>query len=166
MSAVFVFISKRIYVEVDRDEMEDIDGDISYREVKGMAIAAVTYAVVRLSEEIIADAVKSIKECKEKIITQNDLNKFINDFKSRKLDFLAMGMDLVDEVISILETVEVSGEGTIIMIILVVLLFISRFVYEHFVQLFLIPVILIVFLLNILYKLSGQVRVGRQPSQW
>ncbi|SKA85164.1 hypothetical protein SAMN05428976_10752 [Clostridium sp. USBA 49] len=101
--------------------------------------------------------VRNEKEDECETIKQVDLNKFIEDFKCKRLDFFVMGTELKDEVESLLETIELSGKNTIVMITLFILLFVSRFAKEHFFYFFLVTMLLIAFLFNLLFKLSHQI---------
>lgn len=101
--------------------------------------------------------IKNEKENQWETIKQADLNKFIEDFKCNRLDFTVVGTVLKGELESILKTIELSGKGTIVMITLFILIFISRFAKEHFKFFFLVTVLGIAFLFNLLFKISHKV---------
>ncbi|MBU3196644.1 hypothetical protein KPL26_08145 [Clostridium algidicarnis] len=119
-------------------------------------ITAILFMFNTILEVIILEKVKNIREDKSEIVNQKDINKFIEDFKSRKLNYYAMGTDLKDEMAFMINALEISGKGTIVIIILSILVFISRFIYANFVKLMFIPILLIILLLHILFKLSHQ----------
>lgn len=119
-------------------------------------ITAILFIVNIIIEIIILDKLKDMRENELEIVEQKDINKFIEDFKSTKLDYYAIGTDLRDEMGFMINALEISGKSTIVIIILSILVFISRFVYAHFVKLIFIPMLLIILLLYILFKLSYQ----------
>lgn len=107
-----------------------------------------------LLETIVLIKVKDIKEDKAKTVKREDINKFIEDVKSRRLEYYILGADLKNEIEVMINAIETSGKSTIVIIILCVLVFISSFIYENFLQFIFVPILIIVFLLYILYKLS------------
>ena len=119
-------------------------------------ITAILFIVNIIIEIIILDKLKDMRENELEIVEQKDINKFIEDFKSTKLDYCAIGTDLRDEMAFMINALEISGKSTIVIIILSILVFISRFVYAHFGKLIFIPMLLIILLLYILFKLSYQ----------
>lgn len=119
-------------------------------------ITAILFIVNIIIEIIILDKLKDMRENELEIVEQKDINKFIEDFKSTKLDYYAIGTDLRDEMGFMINALEISGKSTIVIIILSILVFISRFVYAHFGKLIFIPMLLIILLLYILFKLSYQ----------
>ena len=118
------------------------------------AITTILFIVNIIIEGIIVNKVKDMKEDKVKEIQQKDINKFIDDFYSGNINYYVMGIDLKGEVTNIIKATEISGKNTIILIISFILLFTSRFIYEHFTKFVFIGILLIVPLVYILFKLS------------
>lgn len=119
-------------------------------------ITAILFIVNIIIEIIILDKVKDISEDESEIVKQKDINKFIKDFKSNKLDYYKIGTELREEIAFMINAIEISGKSTLVIIILAILVFIFRFFYAHFVKLIFIPILLIILLLHILFKLSNQ----------
>ena len=93
-------------------------------------------------------------------INQQDINKFIVDFKHGKINSIIIGTELKEEINKAIKTIKISGESTIVIISTLVSIFILRIFYEHFFGLSIIVLLIILFLLYLLYKTSKQLVYG------
>lgn len=113
--------------------------------------------IINIIIELIMLKSNNIKEVYIDNIKKEEINKFIEDFNSKKIDYLLIGTNFTEEIKRIINAVIVSGKSTILIVVLSILVFISRFIYENFKPFIFIPILIIISLLYILIKLSYKV---------
>jgi len=104
--------------------------------------------------ELILLKSNNIKEIDIENIKKEKIDKFIEDFHSGKIDYSLIGINFAEEIKAIMKAIIASGKGNILIIVLLILVFVSRFIYENFTQFIFIPILIIISLIYILSKLT------------
>lgn len=130
---------------------------ISGINIKLASVITLIFWIFNTIIEVIILKVTKTKEIDIEFIKKEEIDKFIEDFNSKKLNYFIIGTNLVEEIKTIINALTVSGKSTILIVILSILAFISRFIYEHFMQFIFIPILIIVFLLYVSSKLSYKI---------
>lgn len=111
--------------------------------------------IINITLEVII--ITKLKVINNKVVykvKQEELNKFIEDFKLNKLNYYLMGEDLKEEVEFLLGGLELSGKSYIVLGTLIILVFICKFFYKNLNNLFIIPILIIIPLIYMFIKLS------------
>lgn len=116
-------------------------------------IISIFWAINNIIELIILKS-NNIKEIYIDNIKKEEIDKFIVDINSKKIDYLLIGINLTEEIKKIAKVITASGKSTILIIVLLMLVFISRFIYDNFTHFIFIPILIIIYLLYRISKLS------------
>lgn len=116
-------------------------------------IISIFWAINNIIELIILKS-NNIKEIYIDNIKKEEIDKFIVDINSKKFDYLLIGINLTEEIKKIAKVITASGKSTILIIVLLMLVFISRFIYDNFTHFIFIPILIIIYLLYRISKLS------------
>lgn len=116
-------------------------------------IISIFWAINNIIELIILKS-NNIKEIYIDNIKKEEIDKFIVDINSKKFDYLLIGINLTEEIKKIAKVITASGKRTILIIVLLMLVFISRFIYDNFTHFIFIPILIIIYLLYRISKLS------------
>ena len=127
---------------------------ISRMNIKAYCVIISIFWVINNIIELIILKSNNIKEIYIDNIKKEEIDKFIVDINSKKIDYLLIGINLTEEIKKIAKVITASGKSTILIIVLLMLVFISRFIYDNFTHFIFIPILIIIYLLYRISKLS------------
>lgn len=118
-------------------------------------ITIILFITNTLIEIIINKISKRLDNKEFSKVKQEELNKFIEDFKLNKLNYHLIGQDLKENINFLIGGLEKIGESYIIVTILFILLFLSSFFYNiKLIKLFIFSILVTVLAVYIFIKLS------------
>ena len=127
---------------------------ISGINIKLSCIIISMFWIVNTIIELILLKSNNMQERDIENINKKEVNKFIEDFISKKIDYLLIGINFAEEIKLIINALIASGKSNILIIVISILVFISRFIYENFPQFIFIPILIIIPLIYILSNLT------------